>query len=134
MLGLYDHEKQQSYEMPNDEVAFKPLSSAEFAKATTVWMEKDFVVISVRESYSHLCAIERYPLFQGLTHCLIIKDADYEETSKAIKIPFEYGFVSYETSANTTEKIKGKTFKNAAFEEVYSAVETVTPLSFSSPA
>lgn len=43
--------------MPNDSVAFKPLSTAEFAKATTLWMDKDFVVISVRESYSHICAI-----------------------------------------------------------------------------
>lgn len=57
LLGLYDHENQKSYEMPNDSVAFKPMSTAEFAKATTLWMEKDFVVISVRESYSHICAI-----------------------------------------------------------------------------
>jgi hypothetical protein len=40
-------------------------------------------------------------------------------------VKFDYGFVSFENNSNKTEKISGRTFKNATFEEVYDAVSTV---------
>jgi hypothetical protein len=88
-------------------------------KGSAIWLAKKYVVISVREKYGHFCAIERAALFKDLTHCLIIKESDYEEAYKALNIPFDIGFAYYETSAKITEKLVGRTFKSTDFEEIY---------------
>jgi len=42
-----------------------------------------------------------------------------------LKIPFEIGFACYETSAKVKDKLVGRSFKSAEYQEVYNTVEMV---------
>ena len=76
-------------------------------------------MIGVRESYGYFCTLALSSFFRGLTHCLIVKDSDYEETSKALNMEFEIGFICAEKIVDGVKKITGKNFKNTKYEDVY---------------
>lgn len=65
------------FDLPDDQLHFKSLPKDEFLQTMTVWIKKNFVIIGVRERYSHMCSIAISKFFRGLTQCFIIKEDSY---------------------------------------------------------
>ena len=61
----------------------------------TLWLSKDFVVVGIREKYSHYCSIAEKNIFRSYTTCMIIEDEGYEELSEFLKSSFDVGFLTY---------------------------------------
>lgn len=78
VLQVYDPEKELMFELPDEQLHFKSLAKDEFLQTMTAWIKKNFVIIGVRERYSHMCSIALSKFFRGLTQCLIIKEESYE--------------------------------------------------------
>lgn len=76
------------HEMLSGEIYFKALNKDEFIQTLAVWLKKNFVLMGVREKYSHYCALSLNHFFRGLTHCLIVKEDQYEAVSKAMNMEF----------------------------------------------
>ena len=85
-MKLYDPERKQVYDLPKGDIQWRALNKEEFISNTTIFLNKNFVVIGVREQYSHFCTLALNNFYRGLTHCFIIKDEDYEEASKQMNM------------------------------------------------
>ena len=48
IVKLYDPERKTTFDLPNEDIEWKPLNKDEFISNTSVFLSKGFVVIGVR--------------------------------------------------------------------------------------
>lgn len=84
----------RSFKVDND-IKFLPLDYQNFWKNATLWLNKDYVLLAVRQEFSHLCALSEKTLFRGIVQCAIAKEEDYTKISETIGSEFKVGMVTY---------------------------------------
>lgn len=77
VISLYDPERKKPVQLSRSDIEWRALSKDEFISNTSIFLSKGFVVMGVREQYSHFCTLALSNFFRGLTHCFILKEEDY---------------------------------------------------------
>lgn len=111
--------------LQGNDIEWRSLSKDEFISNTSIFLSKNFVVMGVRQKYGHICTLALASFFRGLAHCFILKEDDYEATSKQLNMQFDIGFVCYERFVNGTKKVSGNNFNSPNFEDIYLTAEYV---------
>lgn len=81
---MFDPEQKRTFDLPSNDIEFRSLGKEDFLSNTSVWLNKNFVVVGVREKYGHFCTLSLNVFFRGLIRCLIIRESDYEAVSSAL--------------------------------------------------
>jgi hypothetical protein len=84
IIRLYDPDRKRTFDLLMGDIQWRALNQEEFVSNTSVFLTKGFTVIGVREKYAHFCALALNNFFRGLTQCFIVKEEDYEATTKKI--------------------------------------------------
>lgn len=85
---MFDPEKKRPFSLHGGDLDWKTLNAEDFVSNTSALLTKNFVVIGVREKYSHFCTLAMNNFFKGLAHCFIVSEDQYEAAQTKMNFKF----------------------------------------------
>ena len=103
----------------------KTLDADGLLESTRMFLDKNYVIMVVREEYGHVCSLQNLPAFEGIVVCLVIEEEEYLPLSKRLEGEFDIGQIMYFDEEKEKKQVAGQQIKSVKFEELYKTLSIV---------
>ena len=80
-----------------------------------MFLEKNYVVIVMRETAGHVCAMQNLPVFEGIVFCQVVEEEEYELLSEKFETKFGLGQLMYFEENSEKKEVTGQQIQSVRY-------------------